>query len=352
MKSIYLTISILSLSLLSFSQITTQPLSKTNDPSAGWIYSLPKTEITVEVETRKTIETPGIYGPYAERFLGLTNVCQAENIRYEIIGIKISTNAKVDLQNTYIILSGKGKNVPAIDISPEGFLSSIGDKNGLERPISQTEKQTKPDLTTSYQSQETSITTQEMQQASSTIKIAELAAAQLFNLRDSRLNLLTQDLDKTPADGRSYEIILSELNRMEKYYRELFTGKKVESTEIKTFKLDPQKNGEEILFRFSQLKGVLEASNLGGNPVFVQLKKEVGTLADLVKPLPENDKMKFSLYYRIPGKAQIQITDGATVFCNEEIPVAQFGKVVTLPAGTIKSAQLCTKTGALMHLEK
>ena len=335
MKRINFLVLLLSCSLFSFAQLRSLPLSSAPDPAAGLIYSLPKTVIVVEVKTKKIIETPGIYSLYAERYLGLSKVCQEEAVRYEIAGIHLSTKAVPDLQNAYVISTGKSKNTFAIQLTPEGFLKSIGNSECEKREMDTKEKPLKPICKDKYQSLETSVVTQEMQQATSTAKMAELAAAQIFSFRDTRINLLTQDLDKTPADGRSYEIILSELNRMEKYYRELFTGKSLETVEKTTFEYDPQKNGEEILFRFSKLKGLVEKTNLGGDPVFINLQKVAGTMADIAKTPAENNKNTYSVYYRIPGKAQIKVTDGVTVFCNQAIPVAQFGRIMNLPDGSL-----------------
>jgi len=351
MKRFFLLIGLATCSMLGSAQIKTQPLSNAVDPTAGLIYTLPKTVIVVEVETRKIQETPGIYFPYAERYLGLSNVCQTENTHYEIVGVRLTTKAIPDLQNAYLISSGKGKTAPSIELTPEGFLKSIGHSDAFKN-MEKTEKNLTPNCTEDFQSQESSVVSLEMQQATSTSKMAELAAAQLFNLRDARINLLTMDSDKNPADGRSYEIVLSELNRMEKYYRELFTGKRIENIQKTTFEYDPQKNGEEILFRFSQLKGIVDKNDLGGNPIFINLQKKIGTMADIAKSSENSDKAEYSVYYRIPGKAMIKVTDGNNILCNQETPVAQFGKVLSLPSGAVGSAEFCPMTGAIMQLEK
>ena len=350
MKRIYFIISLLALSIISFAQITTQPLSSAFDTALGLIYSLPKTVITVEVETRRIQETPGIYFPYAERYLGFTNICQTEKVHYEITGVRISTKAIPDLQNTFVIGTGKEKKAPSIELTSEGFLKSINRNSDCKKGSKEIVKMEVKPSADDYQTKETSIFTQEMQQSNSTAKMAELAAAQIFNLRESRINLLTSDIDKTPSDGRSYEIVLGELNRMENYCMELFTGKHKESTETTIFEYDPQKNGEEILFRFSELKGIVDKTNLGGSPVFINIQKAVGTRADLIKTVHASAKKGVSLYYRMPGKAQIKIKDGTSVLCDQEISVAQFGRVLTLPAGAVKSAEICPKTGAIMRL--
>lgn len=337
---------------MSFAQIMSTPLNKADDKAEGLIYSLPKTVLVIEVETRKIQEKPGIYFPYAERYLGISNVCQQESVRYEIVGVNVTSKAVPDLQNTYVISTGKAKTPQTVELTSQGFLKSIGHPALCTRKENPTQKTVPAVCEDHYQSLETSVVTLEMQQASSTAKMAELAATQLFNLRDTRINLLTQDIDKTPADGRSYEIILGELNRMEKYYTELFTGKQTETTEKTTFEYDPQKNGEEILFRFSQLKGIVEKTNLGGDPVFINLQKESGTLADVAKTPTDDPKKVYSVYYRIPGKALVKVSNGKEVFCNESIPVAQFGRIMNLPEGAVTNAVFCPKTGAIVRLEK
>ena len=353
MKRIYFIISFLACSVLNFAQIKTVPLSKIKDPSQGLIYALPKTKIIIEVKTRQIQETPGIYFPYAERYLGLKSVCQSKNVRYEIVGVNITTKAIPDPVNTYLITTGKAKHSSSIELTPEGFLKSINRDPEIKKPcectISQAEK---PYGTQNYQTQASSIITQEMQQSSSTAKMAELAATQIFNLRESRINLLTLGQDNNPTDGRSYEIVLSELNRMEKYYTELFTGKRVEKTEVTTFEYDPQKSGEEILFRFSQLKGVIDKTDLGGNPVSINIQKTTGIQTNLVNVPVVNSEKESSVYYRLPAKAQIKITDGVTMLYNKEIDIAQFGRVMALPATTITSAEFCPETGAITYFGK
>lgn len=354
MKRIYFIIGFLACSMLNFAQLKTVPLSKIKDPSQGLIYALPKTKIIIEVKTRQIQETPGIYFPYAERYLGLKGVCQSENVRYEIVGVNITTKAIPDPLNTFLITTGKAKNTSSIELTPEGFLKSINRDPDIKKPCECTtiNQVDKPCATQNYQTQESSIITQEMQQSSSTAKMAELAATQIFNLRESRINLLTLGQDNNPTDGRSYEIVLSELNRMEKYYTELFTGKRVEKTEVTTFEYDPQKSGEEILFRFSQLKGVVDKTDLGGNPISINIQKTTGIQTNLVNVPVVNSEKEFLVYYRLPAKAQIKITDGVTMLYNKEIDIAQFGRIMALPAKTITAAEFYPETGTITYFGK
>lgn len=350
MKRILLTGILLTISLFSFAQLLTEKLTTATDTARGIVYLLPKTILQVEVDTKCIQETPGMYFQYADRFLGMKEVIQSESIRYEITGFRVSTKILPDPNEAYLISTGKkGKDI-AIALTSEGFLKSI---NGKAEPKTQTEKVINKSVikneTNQWEMSGSSIFTKEMQQANSTAKMAELAANQLFTIRDTRFNLLTQDLDKTPQDGRSYEIVLSELNRMENAYLELFKGKVTESAQTFDYTLNPQKDSNDVLLRFSLFKGILDKNNLGGNPIYIEVKA-LPVPAEALRADKSNAPR--GLYYRVPGRAVVNITDGKDVLFTKEISVPQFGRVLSLPASQITSVELCPKTGALLELRK
>jgi hypothetical protein len=350
MKRILLTGMLLCISLFSFAQLLTEKLTTATDTARGIVYLLPKILLQVEVDTKCVQETPGMYCQYADRFLGMKEVIQSESTHYEITGFRLSTKTVPDASQAYLIGTGKkGKNI-TIALTPEGYLKSINGKVSQEVPQEKViQKILTKDESKKWETSASSIFTKEMQQANSTAKMAELAANQLFTLRDTRFNLLTQEVDKTPQDGRSYEIVLSELNRMENTYLELFKGKVTESNQTYTYTLSPQKDSTGVLLRFSLFKGVLDKDNLGGNPIFLEVKAQSVPAQALREDKTTSPR---GLYYRVPGQAVVNITDGKDVLFTKEITVPQFGRVLSLPASQITSAELCPKTGALLELRK
>jgi len=351
MKRILLTGILLSISLFSFAQLLTEKLATATDTTRGVVYLLPKTILQIEVDTKCVQETPGIYFQYADRFLGIKDFIQNESIRYEITGFRLTTKTIPDPEQAYLISTGKkGKNI-TISLTPEGYLKSInGTSERAMHPTSVSAETVTKNSPKAWETGGSSIFTKDMQLANSTAKMAELAANQLFTIRDTRFNMLTQDADKTPSDGRSYEIVLSELNRMESAYLELFKGKVTESNQTFSYTLTPKKDStDNILLRFSLFKGILDKNNLGGNPIFIEVK---------AIPVPAEalhvDKTASprGLYYRVPGKAVINITDGKDVLFTQEITVPQFGRVLSLPATQFTAAELCPMTGALLELKK
>lgn len=354
MKRLFFTVVLIAFSICGFSQFQTIPLKNHIGPLEGTVYNLPKTILIIEVETKRTIETPGKYFQYAERYLGLTDVCKSEMIKNEISSVKLILKPVPDNLNSYLLINKKIKNSKnTIDLTKDGFLKSI---NGVasENPGKQIFSPTlRTVLPKEYHTMESSIMTKEMQQSTSTAKIAELAASELFNIRETRLNILTQDIDKTPSDGMSYEIVLGELNRMEKYYSELFTGKREIIHEKKTFEVEPSEELESILFRFSQTNGIIDKSDLSGSPIYIKIKKQKEIKIENLSAKKDKKAKKeepASLYYRLPGKAKVNITHGNDLLLEKEVTVSQFGEVLTLPDGEYVSVEMCPLTGSLLKL--
>ena len=60
--------------------------------------------------------------------------------------------------------------------------------------------------------------------AGSTARQAEVAAKQIYRIRESRLNILTGDADNLPPDGEAMKLVIQQLEEQEKALTNLFTG--------------------------------------------------------------------------------------------------------------------------------
>ncbi len=334
-------------------QLITEPLRSAKDTANGIVYTLPKTLIEINLKTTCTEEIPGPYFQYAERFLGTKDFIQEKNTRYELTGFDVKTKAIADTSQVYLISTGKkGKNF-RFDFSSEGFLTSI---NGNQTATAQAlPTSTDPNNKTEashddWNTEASAIYNKEMQQAGSTAKMAELAANQLFTIREARFNILTQDLDKTPADGRSYELVLGELNRMERHYMELFQGKRIRTTQSSRMLFDPEKDTTDVLFRFSNMIGILDKNNLGGEPYQITLKR-LPCIADSLKT-DVGGVLTKGIYFRSPGKAYVEISKGSKTLFSGIYTINQLGRVLSLPATQFRALELCPVTGGLMRIER
>lgn len=330
-------------------QVISTPLSDAVAPLDGLVYTLPRTQLNITVTVACTKKTPGPFALYAERYLGISDVIQTEQIDHELVDVAVKPIAVPDKTQRFFIKPDVNAKTPTtIHVSPEGFLLGC---NLKVEPAPQTpgpaDRKHQAPKTTDYQTKVASTFTRDMQQATSTAKLAELAAAQLFNLRETRLNLLQQETEHTPSDGASYRLLLAEINRMEQYYLELFVGTTETTVTHQTLTFDPRKEEEAVLFRFTRQQGVVDKNDLSGTPVLISLTNTYSPSLESMKRSQDKKPKPIGLYYRIPAMTSIKIADDQHVYWEKNLPVPQLGTVATLPGHLTRSVELCPRTGAL-----
>lgn len=150
--------------------------------------------------------------------------------------------------------------------------------------------------------------------SASTAKMAEVAAKQLYRIRESRLNLVTGEVDELPADGESFKLIIQQLDEQEAALTALFMGTTQTETIVKHFDYIPvEEVTNDIVFRISDLYGIVKPENLSGAPVYLSLKiTEEGELPIDNKGNIKNAKN--AVAYAIPGKAEVILSDGKKRF--------------------------------------
>ena len=62
---------------------------------------------------------------------------------------------------------------------------------------------------------------EELLMAGSTAKQAEVAAKQIYRIRESRMNILTGDADNLPPDGEAMKLVIQQLEEQEKSANQL-----------------------------------------------------------------------------------------------------------------------------------
>ena len=118
-----------------------------------------------------------------------------------------------------------------------------------------------------------SVFSEELLMAGSTAKQAEVAAKQIYRIRESRLNILTGEADNLPPDGEAMKLVIQQLEEQEKALTNLFTGILTKETEHYEVSISPPRQlDKEVLFRFSKQLGIVDADDLGGTPVYMNLK--------------------------------------------------------------------------------
>jgi hypothetical protein len=320
--------------------------------SNGVAYSLPKTVLVVNVEAVKTVRQAGPYFRYSERYLGTKDVITDNSESWSVGNVTVTAKAIPDPANRYIVRTENNSTAYYLSLTPDGFLAGVNVAGAPQQEEKTVKKINKRDESVSGLSVNNIVISEEVLQANSVAKMAELAAKQIYRLRDSRMNLITGDMDKLP-DGKALEQMLDNIDRSEKELTALFVGKTTTVPAQFTFEITPEQDvRNEVLFRLSALTGVVGRDDLSGQPFYVNVKDAT----DKLNPVREKESQN-GLYYRLPGTAQVTITDpSGNVLFTRGMTVAQFGTVHSLSAALFNKsavkAHFDPQTGALLSLEK
>lgn len=311
---------------------TTQKLTANKINEYGLIYTLPTTVFDITVEAEKTVSTPGEFFRYAKKYLGMDPIIEPSTI-YSLKSVAVNQRGTADENERYLIQFKSG-STPFIMVSDTNFPLSINTEDIPETasPAIPTAKAAEPTiLETPAASQ---AVTAEMLQSTSSAKRAELAAARIFELRQSRSEIISGTADNMPADGQAMQLALDNLSAQEAALTAMFVGTTQKSTQVETFTVTPPAdvNGkwEHIVARISELEGIVAADDLTGSPVRLTL-----TVTNRGK-LPVNDKgeekrfPKGGLAYRIPGSAEITLSHEGKSLISESFDIAQYGIVFGL----------------------
>ncbi|MBR5052887.1 MAG: DUF4831 family protein, partial [Bacteroidaceae bacterium] len=150
---------------------------------------------------------------------------------------------------------------------------------------------------------------------------------------DSKNSLIRGEADNTPKDGAQLKLMLEQLDKQASVLESLFSGTTQTDTEVFSFFYDPQQEtNRDILFRFSQKLGVVDADNLAGEPVIASIK----VLETIPASVPSEEtakkraKMEHGVYYNVPARTKINVSYNGHEYVNMETPMAQFGIVEIL----------------------
>ena len=323
------------------------------------VYGLPRTVFTFTVEFERTIEKPGPYARYASDLLGLDKVITAENESWAIEAISVNAHEELDPSEYYVIESNTlfQTNVLALkkeglilDLNPESLNSSGNFLLANEQDITQfSSKDLGSDEYYMVQSdtayKKLSIDSSfvrvpyvvEKKKRLSTDQLAERAAKRLMEMREGKHLILTGEATVFPQSDAA----IIEMNRLEKEYMELFTGKTIKQKVTYTYNVIPNKesdNKQITLFQFSDLTGPLNGSGKGGTPVTLEIVPEQKTkdLTIIKKQKAESTAPAYDkLYYRVPDMVNLKVSMGADIYLNTRKLVFQFGEVIQLPANYI-----------------
>jgi len=331
--------------------------------NGGVLYSLPRTGIRVVVEVSQEKFFHGPYSEYAQKYLGIKSAQTSDAEFWKINDLKIETFGEPDPAEMH---KATGAVASMLSLSENGILIGINSSAKGEPSKTYTSVFTSdieipreiwPDVTMhSFFTGKDSLNQAGSRMKSLEQKAAE-AASDIINLRERKAVILEADDKPLPPDGKAYQVMVEELNKIVGNYESLFVGKSYKTNHKYVFEVVPDAKGSKaiVAFRFSGSAGILPESNVSGKPIMLELDPN----SDLIrngeqKALPGGGETSSNgLFYRTPGIVVARLLNGGDVLAQARLSMAQFGVVAPIPDGLINgeySIEFHPVTGAIQRI--
>ena len=292
--------------------------------SEGVTYHLPDTRINITVEARCITHTPGEFYSYAERFLHIKNVIAEASNRWEIADITSSSEGVPNKNKGFTVRLGSS-TASNILLNDKGIICAINTNAAGKQDAINEKKQQGTDNGNNAQQ----YMTEEMLTATSTAKMAELTAKEIYAIRESKLAITRGQAENMPSDGAAITLLLQELDKQEEALTELFTGRTDTVYHTYSYHIAPNEvrdTTKAVMLRFSQKLGVVDKENLAGEPIYYNIKDMKTVTLPVTDETTQKKPTKVEgILYNIPGRASFTVYSRTRTFLDKEIPIAQFG---------------------------
>lgn len=291
----------------------------------GAVYCLPKTGMRFVVRTEKTTYTPGEFASLASKYMHLDNVGKEKTVTYKLISLSMTSVGIPDSAKYYAVKFNAKATSSNMEIGDDGILLAINAKPQTVAQPKAFEPAPKPNKKTAQ-----SYLSADILAAGSKLKMAELVAQEIFDIRDSKNQLNRGEADYMPKDGEQLKVMLANLDEQEETMTEMFKGTTEKDTLENVFVYCPTpENSRQLLFRFSKYKGLVDKDNLSGTPYYINIK-DLKTLPAEEPIATKKKKVESGIYVNVPSKIKVDVTSESNTIGSYELPAAQYGKTELL----------------------
>lgn len=341
----------------------TQKFTATKANEYGLTYTLPVTMLDISIETERIDREPGEFYNYSKKYLGIDPV-MTPSTEWKLRSVTVNPRGEAPGDNAErYLIKFKAGSTPFVLLTSDGLPVSINSEIDYQpAPVpNPVPVNVKPEISVLKRPEARQAMTEDMLQAQSTAKRAELAAARIFELRQSRSDIISGQADNMPSDGAAMQLVLDNLARQEAALTAMFTGTEIHSTEVHTvpFRPDGDIDGDSqtaTVGRISVVDGLVESDDLSGEPVTITI--------DIIErgEMPVNDKgetlrfPKNGVAYNIPGRARVTAGYMGRELFSQEMEIAQLGITFGLDPAIFTdkkapaSLQFYPTTGAIKEL--
>lgn len=310
------------LSGVAYSQTSVERFDASALPDNTVVYTLPQTKLAIPIVVKKTVTTVGPLHLYAQKYLGITDAASQPSTKYELEAVSLQAYGVPNPDLRYSVKFRNGSSAPFVYLTRDGILCSINAEAAQTEaiPSSQVLDESKQ-LPTAPRAM-----SQEYVQATTDAQRAEIAAKEIFRLRESRINIVSGDAEQPFPDGQAMKLAIEGLEAQERTLTSKFTGTTHWQRRQEVVTDLPLDSATTIVaFRFSPDLGVLPAEDLRGEPIYLQTEVVEKAPALTEKEAARKAKKLKGVVYTIPGRMKASLIYKGSLVARKMIDVAQLG---------------------------
>lgn len=327
-------------------------------PDGVVIYSLPSTSIMLTVVAEKEDFIAGPYAQFAQKYMG-SEARTEDAVTYTLKSIDMAPYLEADPSTRIALnISAKGSGAANfLQLCSQGLIiasdSYTGKPEAWRFPsIANNDVFAGKDVggnltsatTTLYKTVNTAEGFQRVAVSQSQVveksleKKAQETANTIFDLRKSRMQIITGDTDATYS-GEAMQAAIAEITRLEQEYMSLFFGTSTTSLQTMNFDVVPAAstaNQMYVAFRISETEGLLPSNEVSGRPIVLQLSfDKASNITTGGTSSGARQAAAGTVYYRVPAIATARLIDGSQTLLQSRIPVYQLGQTVSFPLNSV-----------------
>ncbi len=289
----------------------------------GVTYCLPKTAAKFTLKIEKTTYTPGDFAEYASRFLRVKAGTE-KTVSYRLVDCSMNVYAQPDTARRFVLKVGDKRGISNVALDDKGILLAVNDQpmpqalSGKMFVAAPKPKRANP----------RDFLSQEILAAGSNMKMAELTAQDIYDIRDSRNQLSRGQAEYMPKDGEQLKLMLQKLDTQETAMLQLFTGTVDKDTsEVALSYVPIRETNRQLLFRFSEKRGMMDVDDLGGNPYYISVEDEHSVPPPAAVDPKKKKEKEPVMYACTPGRIKLALFEGTKPWRSYEMYAAQFGQL-------------------------
>ena len=311
---------------------------------AAVVYYAPQTTVVIDFTYQVETQEAGPYAAFAADLIGATNAVEESKNTYTLTGARILTRTNADRTRPHKVTHES--EVPMVlTINEKGLLVGYNLPSKEKENATYNSGSKNEECCKKQPSIKVAPYPEEVLKAASPLAQANAIAQQIFHLRETRMYLLSGEVEHAPADGTAMKRVLEELDQQEQALTELFIGKKTTRTIHKEVSFLP--DSTEHVWFFSPENGFTDAENLEALPIRVQVALQPQKYAEPASEPMDKKKKKgetapalSQIVYNLPGSGVVTVRYNENQLAQRTISIAQLGIDVPLPKELFASDQL------------